>query len=185
LGDPRRLRKKYKSPGHPWQKERIQSELPYMGKYGLRNKKEIWRHRTQIARFRQIARSLLAVDPEIRSSQEKILIKKVSRLGLIPEKSGLDDVLGLSIDDIMERRFQTIVLRKGLANSIQQARQLITHGHIAVNGRLIKSPSHLITIEEEKSINYKKGGAFEKKPLVSTKQEKKEKTSKKQDKVKK
>lgn len=162
MGDPRRLHKKYSTPGHPWQKERIQSELPFMGKYGLRNKKEIWRHKTQIGRYRQLARGLLAAKSEVRSQQENLLIRKLSRLGLVPETASLDDILGLTLDDIMERRLQTLVLRKGLANTIYQARQRITHGHVAVDGKVIRSPSYLVTINEQSKIEYAAGSTVKK-----------------------
>ena len=154
LGDPRRLHKKYSKPGHPWQKERLQEELPYIGKYGLRNKKELWKHRTQIGRFRQLARTFLGVKTETSTRQEAVLIKKLNRLGLIPENATLDDVLSLTVEDLMERRLQTIVFRKGLANTIYQARQLITHGHIAVNSKVIKNPGYIVSISEEPSISY-------------------------------
>jgi len=39
MGDPRRLKKKYKKPSHPFQKQRIEEELRYLGEYGLRSKR--------------------------------------------------------------------------------------------------------------------------------------------------
>ncbi|MEM2108970.1 MAG: 30S ribosomal protein S4 [Candidatus Odinarchaeota archaeon] len=154
MGDPRRLHKKYSKPGHPWQKERLQEELPYIGKYGLRNKKELWKLKTQIGRFRQLARTFLGVKTETSARQEAVLIKKLNRLGLIPENGTLDDVLSLTVEDLMERRLQTIVFRKGLANTIYQARQLITHGHIAINSKVIKNPGYIVSITEEPGISY-------------------------------
>ncbi|MDH5634797.1 MAG: 30S ribosomal protein S4, partial [Candidatus Bathyarchaeota archaeon] len=66
----------------------------------------------------------------------------------------LDDVLDLSLEDILERRLQTIVFSKGLAKSIFQARQLITHGHIAIDRRRVPSPSYLVLRDEETKIAY-------------------------------
>ena len=43
MGDPRRLKKRYSAPSHPWQKERIEEEIVLTREYGLRNKKEIWK----------------------------------------------------------------------------------------------------------------------------------------------
>ncbi|WEU39873.1 MAG: 30S ribosomal protein S4 [Candidatus Odinarchaeum yellowstonii] len=154
MGDPRRLHKKYSKPGHPWQKERLQEELPYMGKYGLRNKRELWKHKTQISRFRQLARKLLGFKTEKTVEAETILIKKLSSLGLISETASLDDILSLTVEDILNRRLQTIVFKKGLANTIYQSRQLITHGHIAVNGKVLKNPGYLVPVSEEAAVDY-------------------------------
>ncbi|MEM2622289.1 MAG: 30S ribosomal protein S4, partial [Candidatus Nezhaarchaeales archaeon] len=61
-------------------------------------------------------------------------------------------VLSLKIEDILERRLQTIVFRKGLAKSMHHARQLIVHGHVAVGGMRVRTPNRLLTIDEEKLV---------------------------------
>ncbi|OYT41525.1 MAG: 30S ribosomal protein S4 [Candidatus Aenigmarchaeota archaeon ex4484_224] len=72
---------------------------------------------------------------------------------MLPTKnSTLDDVLGLTVRDILERRLQTIVYRKGLANTPKHARQLIVHGHVYINGRRIVWPSYLVPRDEEDKI---------------------------------
>ena len=59
-----------------------------------------------------------------------------------------------SLDDILKRRLQTIVSEKGFDNTPKQARQLITHGHIGIDGRKFFVPSALITREVEPKISY-------------------------------
>ncbi|MEA1999633.1 MAG: 30S ribosomal protein S4, partial [Euryarchaeota archaeon] len=54
----------------------------------------------------------------------------------------------------LERRLQTRVYKKELANSIKHARQLIVHGHIAVDGRRVTIPSYIIREDEEGKIGY-------------------------------
>jgi len=66
----------------------------------------------------------------------------------------LDDVLDLALEDILGRRLQTLVFQRGLAKSIQQSRQLITHGHIVIEGRRVSSPSYLVLKDEETKITY-------------------------------
>jgi small subunit ribosomal protein S4 len=85
---------------------------------------------------------------------EKELLARLKKLGIIHETAILDDVLDLTVEDILERRLQTIVFRKGLAKSIYQARQLITHGHIIIGDQRVTVPSYLVTREEEEKIAY-------------------------------
>ena len=82
-------------------------------------------------------------------------MQKIRSLGLIGENATIDDVLGLEVRSILDRRLQTIVYKKGLARSIKQARQFITHGHIMVNGKVITSPGYLVKIDEEQFIEFK------------------------------
>ena len=154
MGDPKRQRKKFDTPRFPWQIDTLEAELKLLGQYGLRNKREIWRHKTLLSKYRGIGRSLLGMSVEERSVQEKQLLNRLNRLGILPEESALDDVLDLSLGDILERRLQTLVFHRGLSQSIQQARQLIAHGHIAIDGRRVSSPSYLVFRDEEDKMSY-------------------------------
>lgn len=154
MGAPKRLRKKYKTPLYPWRKNIQEAELQLVGTYGLRNKRELWRNHFQLTKFRTTARTLLAKTTTERAKLEKELLNKLYRLGITAEKATIDDVLDLSVEDLLERRLQTQVLRLGLAKSLQQARQFITHGHIAVNERRVTIPSYLVLRGEENTIKY-------------------------------
>ena len=162
MGDPRKPRKKWIGPKHPWRKERLMYEMRLVGEYGLRNKRELWIAQTIIRKFRHQARSLLAVPKEIREKVENALLRRLYQLGLLPENATLDDVLSLSVEDLLERRLQTIVYRKGLARTIYQARQLIVHGHIAIAGRRVTAPGYLVTKDEEDLIDYAPTSPFKK-----------------------
>ncbi|MBE0512144.1 30S ribosomal protein S4 [Candidatus Bathyarchaeota archaeon] len=154
MGDPKKQRKKFETPRFPWRTDVLETELKLLGQYGLRNKREIWRHKTLLSKYRGIARSLLGMSVEERRKLEKQLLDRLHRLGILPETAAIDDVLVLSLEDILERRLQTLVFQKGLAKSIHQARQLITHGHVAIAGRRVSSPSYLVLREEEAKITY-------------------------------
>ena len=154
MGDPKKQRKKYDTPRFPWQIDALEAELKLLGQYGLRNKREIWRHKTLLSKYRGIGRSLLGMSIVERRIQEKQILDKLHRLGILPDAAALDDVLDLTLEDILGRRLQTLVFQKGLAQSIQQSRQLITHGHIAIEGRRVSSPSYLVLKDEETKINY-------------------------------
>ena len=107
-----------------------------------------------LSKFRGIARSLIGKAPEERGKMEEELLKRLKKLGVLPETAVLDDVLDLTIEDILERRLQTIVFRKGLAKTIHQARQLITHGHISIGKQKVTVPGYMVTREEENQIAY-------------------------------
>jgi len=55
---------------------------------------------------------------------------------------------------MLGRRLQTLVRLKGMAVSHKQARQLITHGHIAIGGQKITIPSYPVSREEEEDLVY-------------------------------
>lgn len=154
MGDPKKQRKKYETARNPWRVDVLEEELKTLGQYGLRNKKELWRHKSMVSRFRAIARSLLSTSTAGRGKLEKQLLGRLSRLGILPKTAALNDVLDLTLETILERRLQTLVFRKGLATSLYQARQLITHGHIAIGNRRVSSPSYLVKENEEAKITY-------------------------------
>lgn len=154
MGDPKKQKKKYEKPGHPWQKDRLQEELVFVGQYGLKNKKEIWKHRTAIAGLRSRARSLLGLSPEERAIQEKQLLAKAQRQGLLREGATLDNILSLTTQDMLERRLQTLVYQKKLAKTPYQARQLIVHRHIAIGGQIITVPGYIVSTGEDDKIGY-------------------------------
>jgi len=154
MGDPKKQRKKYETPRFPWRTDVLQAELKLLGQYGLRNKRELWRHKTMLSKFRGIARSILAMPEEEGEKLKTQLLRRLNRLGILPETAVLDDVLDLAIEDILERRLQSFVFQKGLAKSVHQARQLITHGHVAIGGRKVTSPSYLVLRDEQTSVEY-------------------------------
>jgi len=147
----KKQRKKYERPKRPWDKERIESEKKIRQSYGLRRKNEIWRAESILRNYRRIARQLAA---DRNAEKESILIGKLHSLGLIQKDSGLDDILALEVENLMERRLQTIVMRKGLANTMKQARQYIVHGHIALSGRRNTWPSTIVRIDDEAEVKF-------------------------------
>ncbi|MFX0077485.1 MAG: 30S ribosomal protein S4 [Candidatus Hermodarchaeota archaeon] len=154
MGDPRRLKKKFKKPRHPFQQERIIEELEFIGKYGLRNKREFWKMRTMLGNWRDIARQSRTLPQERATEVQQTLIKKLVKLGVLGSEAGFEDVLLLSVEDILKRRLQTIVFEKGLAKSIYQARQFVVHGHIQVGGKKINAPSYIVKKDEEDLVGF-------------------------------
>ena len=173
MGDPKKKRKKYDTPRKKWDKQLLETERKLVEFYGLKNKKDLRKHETWLRRKRQIARSLLALTLDKRKKREEELINGLAKIGLVKGGASLDEVLSLKIEELLERRLQTVVMRKGLANTSNQARQFITHGHIAIGGKKVDSPSYLVSIEKVSGINWynKKIQIDEEKPKTDLKKE--------------
>ncbi|WP_457613753.1 30S ribosomal protein S4 [Methanocaldococcus sp.] len=162
MGDPRRrFKKSYETPNHPWIKDRIEREKELCKKYGLRRKREVWKAETILRKYRRQARRLISDRTEQGAKEAVQLFNVLRKYGILKiENPTLDDVLSLTVEDILERRLQTLVFRKGLARTPRQARQLIIHRHIAVDGRVVTSPSYMVSVEEEDKIGYAKNSPF-------------------------
>jgi len=160
MGDPRKKRKKYETPRHPWQASRIEAEKEITREYALKTKKEIWKMRSTLRKYTTQAKKLTTDATEQGKKEREQLIKRLFRMGLVKSTAQLDDVLNLTLKDIFERRLQTIVFRKNFARTMNQARQFITHHHILIGDKLITSPSHLVLSEQENKIIFRKESAF-------------------------
>jgi len=154
VGDPKRTRKSYETPRHPWRRDQLEVELHLMGDFGLRNKRELWRYKTMLSKVRGQARSMLASTGEERARLEREYLSKLSRIGVLSESATIDEILDLDIRDLLERRLQTLVFRKGLAKTLFQARQLVSHGHISVAGKIISVPGYIVSRDEEGKVKY-------------------------------
>jgi len=152
MGDSRRQKKRYSTPRHPWSEESLREELRLIGEFGLRSKMELRRAQFALRQIRRSARSYQGLMGEERTRRERELISKLHRMGLVERESGLDDVLSLTASNLLERRLQTVVLRKGLANTLHQARQLIVHRKILIDGRAVSVPSYIVGRKEEATI---------------------------------
>ena len=154
MGDPKYPRKVWRKPKRPLNYELKMDELQTLGTFGLRTKRELWKAHTELSRVRQQARSLLALTQEARAEKEPILLKSLSRIGLVSENASLDDVLNLKPTDLLARRLQTIVSTKLGFKTPYQARQAVIHGHIMVGDRKVDIPSYTVTVEEEDSVHF-------------------------------
>ena len=161
MGDPKFPSKHYDSPSHPWQKVRIEEEAGLIHQYGLRNKKEIWRANTKVREMRRQARRLTAKSSDKQAQKERdLLLAKLNRLGMIEQSSGLEDILRMTPENVLDRRLQTQVYLQGLASTVKQARQLIVHGHISIDDAVTRVPGMLVTKLQEKNISYSSTSAL-------------------------
>ncbi len=154
MGDPRRLKKKWNKPQHPWQEQRMLVETELVKEYGLKRKNEIWKMNSLLKRYFEQAKTLIGSEKATTQAENDQFVKKLAALGVLKPTSKVDEALNLSLKDLMERRLQTIVVRKSLARNMLQARQFIVHEHISVASKKITVPSYLVSIEEESTVAF-------------------------------
>lgn len=145
----KKLQKQYETPDEGWSEERIQREDELIEQFGLKNKKEVYKAESELRALRREARKLVAEEDE---TQRKALINKANSLGFVKSNAGLEDILTLNVTDILQRRLQSAVNRRGHADTAKEARQIVTHGHVYVDGERVNIPGYLLTKEEEKTI---------------------------------
>ena len=166
MGDPKFSRSKTQTPTHPWRQARIDEEHALKEKYGLKKTggmREIWRERTSLRRYRNQAMKLIGrVDTsEGHFAKEKEqLISSLTRKGLLPEGASVGDVLQIDIDQMLSRRLQSVVYRRGLAPTMRSSRQLIMHGHISIGEQKMTVPGYHILKEEEELLQYNSNSPF-------------------------
>ena len=154
MGDPKYPRRAWRKPKRPLNYDLKMEELKTLGTFGLRTKRELWKAHTKLSTVRHQARSLLALQQEVREQKEPILMKSLARIGLVSSDSTLDDVLNLQVTDLLTRRLQTLVFKKFGFKTPYQARQAIVHGHIMIGDRIVNIPSYTVTTAEEDSIKF-------------------------------
>lgn len=152
MGDPKRFHKKYISPSHPWIGSKIEADDKIVSAYGLKNKKELLKAEYKLGKFRDIAKQL--VGSKSAQAEKDILIGKLARLGIVQKDTSLEDVLAIELRDILERRFQTLLFKKGIAKTQREARQMILHRQVKLAGRVHTSPGTLVKASEEDTIEY-------------------------------
>lgn len=137
--------------------------MKLIGQFGLRNKREVWRVKYTLAKIRKAARELLTLDEKDprRLFQGNALLRRLVRIGVLDEtRMKLDYVLGLRIEDFLERRLQTQVFKHGLAKSIHHARVLIRQRHIRVRKQVVNVPSFIVRLDSEKHIDFSLNSPF-------------------------
>ncbi|MFP4403105.1 MAG: 30S ribosomal protein S4 [Candidatus Woesearchaeota archaeon] len=154
MGDPKKPKKKYETPRHPWIKEDIEIEKKILNEYGLKNKREVWKNKSKLRKFKELSKKYTGIDTNKAKEDTNDFLDKLKREGILKQNQGIDEVLGLELKDILDRRLQTLVYKKKLASSMKQARQFIVHNHINVNGKKVNIPGYLVQKDEEDTIGF-------------------------------
>jgi small subunit ribosomal protein S4 len=161
----KRKHKTYSRPKRPFDKARIEEEAGIMEEFGLKNKREIWKADAKIKSIREKAKKLISSKPE----EQQALFNKLNKIGI--KVNSISSILSLDKQDYMRRRLQTIVVAKKIASTPKQARQLIVHKKIIVNGKAVDSPSYIVPVELENKITLKEKKKVKKKELAEENKE--------------
>jgi small subunit ribosomal protein S4 len=158
MGDPKFLRRTYDTPKHPWEATRMEEERKLLDRYGLKNKRELWKAQSILRGLRRQARELQARlragEPQARRETDQ-LIGRLTRLGVLPAGSPtIDDVLALTTEDVLRRRLEWIVFSRGLAPTPFGARQWIVHGHFSIGDHRVNRPGFLVPSADEARLAY-------------------------------
>ena len=158
MGQPKFPKKKYTTPNHPWQGDRIKEEHDIVRKFGLKNKREIWKAQTRLREIRGQARTLISrvrnPDDVQAKKEADQLLSRLHRQGYTGEGATLNEVLGMDMERILNRRLQSQVYLKGMARTMKQARQFVSHGVITIGERRVTVPSYVVSREEEEKITF-------------------------------
>ncbi|MCS5533747.1 MAG: 30S ribosomal protein S4 [Candidatus Poseidoniaceae archaeon] len=163
MGEPKFARPKFDTPSHPWKKARIEEEHSIRDNHGLKNMREIWKAKSQLRRHRRQAMRLIGmVDTTEGHGMREMndLLASLNNKGLVSSEAIVDDILTLGTEDILNRRLQAQVYYKGLASTMKQARQLVTHGQICIGDQKVTIPSYPVSRDEEESIRYHPGSSL-------------------------
>ena len=149
MGDIKRKRKLYNRPKKLFDRARMDEENVLIKRYGLKNKREIWKAKTAVSKLRRRAKALIGADME----EQQKFFDKLNKVGM--KVSDISDVLALTEENVFERRLQTMLVRKKLATTAKGARQLIVHKNVLVDGRIVNIPSFVVTLDLEDKIALK------------------------------
>jgi len=117
--------------------------------FGLKNKTEIWKTEAKVKEMRERAKNLISAPKE----EQQKFFDRLNSIGLNVKSIG--DVLALDKKDYLQRRLQTVLVRKTLARTIRESRQLIVHKKVSVDGKVVNIPSYIVSTELEDKITVK------------------------------
>ncbi len=167
MGDIKKRRKLFSRPKKLFDRVRMDEENILIKKYGLKNKREIWKAKSAVSKLRRRAKSLIGKNVD----EQKIFFDKLNKMGF--GINDIADVLALTEENLLDRRLQTFLFRKKMANTVKQARQFIIHKNVLVDGKTVNIPSFIVTkdLEGKVSVKVRKIKAKKEKVVEEVKEE--------------
>lgn len=68
--------------------------------------------------------------------------------GYYEKASKMNGIVGDNMLSLLERRLDNVVFRMGIGASRAESRQIVNHGHITVNGKVVNIPSFLVSVDD-------------------------------------
>ncbi len=149
MGGIKKKRKMFSRPKKLFDRTRMDEENILVKKYGLKNKREIWKVKSVVSGIRRRAKGLIGQDGD----KQRMFFDKLNKMGI--NVMDISDILALTEESIFSRRLQTFVVRKKLATTMRGARQLIVHKNVLVDKKIVNIPSFLVTLDLENKISLK------------------------------
>lgn len=162
MGDIKKKRKLFSRPKKLFDRVRMDEENILVKRYGLKNKREIWKTKTAVSKLRRRAKDLIGKDTE----EQQAFFDKLNKMNM--NITSISDVLALTEENLFERRLQTFLFKKKLANTVKAARQLIVHKNVLVNGQIVNIPSFIVNKDMEDKISIREKPVKEKVIPVET-----------------
>jgi small subunit ribosomal protein S4 len=106
---------------------------------------------TQVRR-RKVSDYRLQLRAKQRARRIYFLLEGQFRL-YVDRASKMAGVTGMNLLRLLESRLDNVIYRVGFAASRRDARQLVSHGHITVNGRAVNIPSYSVRVGDIITIN--------------------------------
>lgn len=142
-----RKNKLFVRPKKLYEKVRISEENKLVEKYGLKNKREIWKTSAKINYYRSRAKALAKASRE----EQNLFFGKLNALGI--KVNSISDVLALKIENLLDRRLPSVVFNRKLSATTRQARQMVVHKNVLINGNVVNTPSYIVPVSEEELIS--------------------------------
>ncbi len=111
------------------------------GQHGAARRKMLAGYGQQLREKQKVKRIYFVLEKQFRNYFEKALRQK--------------GVTGENLLFLLERRLDNVVYRSGFTTSRRQARQLVNHGHIFVNGKKVDIPSFQVKVSDVISVKEK------------------------------
>ncbi len=141
----------FSRPKKLYDRTRMDEENVLVNKYGLKNKREIWKAKTAVSKLRRRAKALIGKSDE----EQRAFFDKLTKNGM--KIVDISDALALTEENVFGRRLQTFVVKKKLASTMKGARQLIVHKNVLVDGAVVNIPSFIVTLDLEDKLSLKEG----------------------------
>lgn len=145
-----RKHKMYVRPKKAYEISRMSEENKLLEKYGLKNKREVWKTIAKVNYFRRRAKALAKEGYD----EQKVLFGKLQAIGL--KVNSIADVLALTVEDLLNRRLQTILAHKKFSHTAKHARQMIVHKKVLIHGNAVNIPGYIVSLDEESHLSVKK-----------------------------